>query len=603
MALGLKSLVSTPVAVVGGAVGVGIIIYALSTGRAPDAEDARAVVSEVETGAADVAETVAAEQSDGDAGEGAGDASTVASESAQEDTDATVVVEDTGTADAGEGAETPVADADDAGMVSEDATEAESADVGSPEDEAVAVADEPTATEDAATDDSVVADVGDAIADDSDAVDTDVVAVDAEGATVPDADAVTAEDAAAGNTAAENANTVAENADADTATDDVASAPDATVEDAPSEDAVADVAAAPDAAVASPGLAAPNVSDDAAGAEVALLETPKPALAPAVKTEPQSEPDTAETVAAVIPTQPQAVVVAPKVDEGAQGVAPQFDLVRVDKTGATFVAGRAAPNTDVEIIQNGQTVATVTASARGEFVALFDTDVSAQAQSLNLASRSEDGGPQVFSESSVIVLGRDLPEIDADANTLDVALPPAVIQATPEAVTVLQPVTGLADLENVSLDSISYDAQGEVVLAGRGRPGNVARAYVNDAVQAETGISDQGSWRVRMAGLLAGRYVLRIDEVDAAGKVVSRVESPFQRVYPSAENLDALGAQRQVVIQRGDNLWNIARVRYGDGFKFSVIYDANVDQIRDPDLIYPGQIFDVPNSETGVDDQ
>lgn len=47
-------------------------------------------------------------------------------------------------------------------------------------------------------------------------------------------------------------------------------------------------------------------------------------------------------------------------------------------------------------------------------------------------------------------------------------------------------------------------------------------------------------------------------------------------------------------ITRGDNLWQISRRTYGNGQRYTVIYDANQDQIRDPDLIYPGQIFVLP---------
>ena len=49
-----------------------------------------------------------------------------------------------------------------------------------------------------------------------------------------------------------------------------------------------------------------------------------------------------------------------------------------------------------------------------------------------------------------------------------------------------------------------------------------------------------------------------------------------------------------VVIQPGNNLWRISRVIYGRGIEYTVIYQANRDQIRDPDLIYPGQIFLTP---------
>jgi len=48
------------------------------------------------------------------------------------------------------------------------------------------------------------------------------------------------------------------------------------------------------------------------------------------------------------------------------------------------------------------------------------------------------------------------------------------------------------------------------------------------------------------------------------------------------------------VVVRGDSLWRISRSTYGRGARYSVIYKANRDQIRDPDLIYPGQIFVLP---------
>lgn len=52
----------------------------------------------------------------------------------------------------------------------------------------------------------------------------------------------------------------------------------------------------------------------------------------------------------------------------------------------------------------------------------------------------------------------------------------------------------------------------------------------------------------------------------------------------------------KVVIQPGNNLWQISRVIYGKGHQYTVIYEANKTQIRDPDKIYPGQIFETPGS-------
>ncbi|MBE7733601.1 LysM peptidoglycan-binding domain-containing protein [Devosia faecipullorum] len=53
-------------------------------------------------------------------------------------------------------------------------------------------------------------------------------------------------------------------------------------------------------------------------------------------------------------------------------------------------------------------------------------------------------------------------------------------------------------------------------------------------------------------------------------------------------------ASGKAIIRRGDNLWTIARRVYGEGLKYTTIYQANNAHIRDPDRIYPGQVFDLP---------
>jgi nucleoid-associated protein YgaU len=90
-----------------------------------------------------------------------------------------------------------------------------------------------------------------------------------------------------------------------------------------------------------------------------------------------------------------------------------------------------------------------------------------------------------------------------------------------------------------------------------------------------------------------GRYTLRADHVSGGGRVSARAEIPFQMADQAAQNLPA---GQNIVVQPGASLWRIARRTYGDGIRFSLIYEANQTQIRDPDLIYPGQIFTVPQT-------
>ena len=50
-----------------------------------------------------------------------------------------------------------------------------------------------------------------------------------------------------------------------------------------------------------------------------------------------------------------------------------------------------------------------------------------------------------------------------------------------------------------------------------------------------------------------------------------------------------------MIVQPGNSLWRIARRIFGEGLRYVHIYEANHGQIRDPDLIYPGQVFEFPS--------
>jgi nucleoid-associated protein YgaU len=73
--------------------------------------------------------------------------------------------------------------------------------------------------------------------------------------------------------------------------------------------------------------------------------------------------------------------------------------------------------------------------------------------------------------------------------------------------------------------------------------------------------------------------------------VVQRVELPFSRAEPASEGPAPVD---RIVVQPGNSLWRIARRVYGEGIRYTVIYQANRQMIRDPNLIYPGQVFEVP---------
>ena len=183
---------------------------------------------------------------------------------------------------------------------------------------------------------------------------------------------------------------------------------------------------------------------------------------------------------------------------------------------------------------------------------------------------------------------------------------PPVLLADESGVKVIQS-GGQADpevAEAVALDTITYDSDGNVVLAGRAQANDSVQIYLDNTSIASASVSPEGDWQTTLPEVESGVYTLRVDEVSQDGQVVSRIETPFKReeaekvaevLQEETANPDFQVAMRTV--QPGNTLWAIARERYGKGIMYVLVFEANRDRIRNPDLIYPGQVFVLPTTE------
>ncbi len=391
---------------------------------------------------------------------------------------------------------------------------------------------------------------------------------------------------------------------------------------APAFAAEAPVTAASEAA--EPVAAAP---DDAA----ALAESPDAATLSDVAV------DATEPAALDASAPPQSVATLPQASAPGPDTAsgPDFDVVRIAPDGSAVVAGRSDPEAIVTGLVNGAEVFRETADADGRFVALFDLPPSAGPRVLTLSTRGDDG-TEVPSAASVLVapttatataaggvateatapptavseveppqpgMAESAEDVPA-AEEVAAAAPPATLLVTDESLRVLQPGPSDVPPRNITIDAIGYSATGEVQLAGRGPAGSSVRLYLNNEPVLDTRIAEDGTWGGTLNAVLPGIYTLRADQIDASGRVASRYETPFQRETPetlaasvTADGANASGAPARVTVQPGFTLWGIASARYGEGIRYVQVFEANRDQIRDPDLIYPGQVFVVPPAE------
>jgi nucleoid-associated protein YgaU len=150
----------------------------------------------------------------------------------------------------------------------------------------------------------------------------------------------------------------------------------------------------------------------------------------------------------------------------------------------------------------------------------------------------------------------------------------------------------------LSLDTVDYDNRGEIVVGGHAEPGAEVRIYLDNGLLGQALAGADGRWQLRPdRPVPPGLHTLRADQLNGDSKVTARVETPFERAKPT-DLAQTESTANSIVVQPGNSLWRMARRSYGSGWQYSVIYDANKEQIRDPDLIYPGQVLKLPQPAT-----
>jgi nucleoid-associated protein YgaU len=306
-------------------------------------------------------------------------------------------------------------------------------------------------------------------------------------------------------------------------------------------------------------------------------DPPKPKEA----TAPQSEP----TLALTKPTE------ADRVAQPPAPIPPSFDVVKVGPTGTAVIAGRAEPGAKVIVRDGDKAIGEVTADRRGEWVLIPEQPIGSGNRLLSAEASNPGSGATVKSQETVALsISPMAPTQRAGETALAVVLPregghAARVLQLPASASPGKPGT-------LSMDTAEYDAEGHVVLSGRAAPGATVQIYLGNEPIATVTADAAGAWSATSSRALPpGQLELRLDQLASNGRVTQRVAQPLTQ----AAAIEPAPGQSYIV-QRGNNLWRIAQRAYGAGTRYVVIYSANPDQIRNPDKIYPGQIFKIPKS-------
>ena len=296
---------------------------------------------------------------------------------------------------------------------------------------------------------------------------------------------------------------------------------------------------------------------------------------------------------------------------------PSFDLVRVDPEGNVVIAGRSQPGARIEILDGNTVIGIVESDDRGEWVFVPEARLTPGARILTLRDVTKD---DIFRESdNAVVLvvpepGQNIAGLGEKADDMPLAMVMPREEAISEASRIFQApkrkkqgninkvesrkekldAVEAGGQPRLALETIDYDDSGIIILSGLSNPNSIINVYLDNTLAGSVTAAPDGRWTIELKNTLKSRkYMIRVDQVDLSAKVLERIELPFVK----APVIEATIEKATVIIQPGNSLWRIAAKVYGSGFRYTEIYEANIDQIRDPNLIYPGQVFKIPDQK------
>jgi len=306
-----------------------------------------------------------------------------------------------------------------------------------------------------------------------------------------------------------------------------------------------------------------------------------------------------------------------------------IDLARVKPDGAAVFAGTAAPNAKIRIFEGDILLGETIANANGEWVIVLEKSLAAGQHLISVAMERSDGTTEMADRSLAVEIYQDtetkplvalLPETATEVPVLIQS--PDDVDKTKSAATASEATasgTIVADaaeaapakpqaksqiaasqIAALAPSAIVWRDASRILISGTSRGG--VRVTVNDAKGqfGEALVLADGAWQV--AGSLDMDIAvnqLRFALFDDANQVIARYDLPV-KARDLAKGQDG---SPLVVVNKGDMLWRIAYHQLGEGVKYVDIVRRNQQDIADPDLIFPKQIFAVPQSSATASDK
>ncbi len=282
---------------------------------------------------------------------------------------------------------------------------------------------------------------------------------------------------------------------------------------------------------------------------------------------------------------------------------PEVDIIRVKPSGEFLIAGSAKPKSKINLNNNGKILLSTDVDEKGNWVLVSEKPFKDGDQMLIIDQVNHDGTK--ISSKEVIVTkiskNKNLKPIvfalpNEDGGILKVIQKSKMkiekVASGKTSLSISDSKKGVSSGSGFKVLGIFFDEIGRVSITGIANYGNAIEILINGKKEKPYLLNSNKEWTIKSKqNLTFGQHLLTANLLDVNGSLLKKITFPFLR----AEIPKGVSAEDYVIIKPGDMLWTISYRVYGNPWKYVEIFDENKDQISNPDLIFPGQIFTLPN--------
>ena len=250
-----------------------------------------------------------------------------------------------------------------------------------------------------------------------------------------------------------------------------------------------------------------------------------------------------------------------------------FDIVRLDKNGDVVIAGKTIPNIKVDILDGNETLASVFSDSNGDWVWISEKPLPEGIKRFNL--KHFDGEDEFFSQQNIIILREKNKYLSSKILRFSK-------NSSIEIINNNQKILGL------SLDIAEYFDEDGLMLTGRTKPNAKVKLFFSDNFIKDSTSDNRGVWKMELKNFdFTDNNLIVTTEIEGQ-KIKLKTKIFEKKIDPN------FIFEKEVIVKNGNSLWRIARKTLGGGVYYSEIYKNNMKEIENPDLIFPGQVFNIP---------